>query len=274
MHEFRQRSASFTARDGRLLVPDEAVKPVGSLHLTIGVLHLRDEEAFKRARRAIDDLNLESYLARGGEGGTARSSIGSNALVIPHFRISSLPLIRKGQESQSPKTYVVHLDPLDPDGRLQGFCNAILEHFREGGLIQQPDPARPHPRDNLTLHATLINVRQRRPSMDPRRQSRGAGYQSLNSDLAEGTPGDFDRDNVKPIDASSILDAFGSWKWAENVELDRVALCRLGCKYEWDEHGEFVDGHYEEVITRPIASEATRRGSLRYALALRGTFPA
>lgn len=51
------------------------------------------------------------------------------------------------------------------------------------------------------------------------------------------------------IDARDILDDYKDFVWAENVVLDRVAICEMGAKKILNEEGELVREEYKEIAS-------------------------
>lgn len=128
-------------------VPAAAVRPVGSLHLTLDVMHLPTPYDVQRAVEALRDLNIGQALE-----------------VTPATREPIGPLtvdLRSLKAMRNPtKTSVLYLIPRDPFGRLQSLAQYALDAFTSAGLCH---PARP-----LRLHATVYNTRYIAPRRDGR----------------------------------------------------------------------------------------------------------
>ncbi|KAM0401665.1 hypothetical protein ACHAO7_009029 [Fusarium culmorum] len=119
-------------------IPPTAVRPVGTMHLTLGVMSLKDE-GIQQATEVLKGLKLSEFLA------SARAGTSSTG--------ERLSLTLKGLHAmQSPaKTSVLYAAPVDTEGILYKFCEQIKTTFQEAGLMAKED--RP-----LLLHATVVNT--------------------------------------------------------------------------------------------------------------------
>lgn len=117
----------------------EAVRPLGTLHLTLGVMALGedggDDGGGGGVRRAVDVLR--SLRARPDLLGPA----------------SSLTVTLQGLRAMqsAARTTVLYAAPVDPEGVLHRFCAGVRAAFGEAGLLL--DEGRP-----LLLHATVVNT--------------------------------------------------------------------------------------------------------------------
>ncbi|PTB74171.1 hypothetical protein M440DRAFT_1337633 [Trichoderma longibrachiatum ATCC 18648] len=171
-------------------LPEDAVRPLGTLHLTLGVMALkRDGVEQAEANTSTSVLALSS----GGIVNTESS------------RPEGLTLTIRGLHSIQPpaKAAVLYASPSDPEGILYDFCKRLQRPFQESGLMI--DEIRP-----LLLHATIINTI----------------YVKNNS--ASGGRGR-KRERLT-IDARSLLSRYDDYLWAEKLPITRVALCRMGAK--------------------------------------------
>ncbi|KAG8673520.1 hypothetical protein FPOAC2_06965 [Fusarium poae] len=119
-------------------IPPTAVRPVGTMHLTLGVMSLKDE-GIQQAAEVLRSLKLTEFLA--------------NARAGTSLTEERLSLTLKGLHAmQSPaKTTVLYAAPVDTEGILYKFCEQIKTTFQEAGLMTKED--RP-----LLLHATVVNT--------------------------------------------------------------------------------------------------------------------
>ncbi|KAK7424357.1 hypothetical protein QQX98_000625 [Neonectria punicea] len=115
-------------------VPQEAVRPLGTLHLTLGVLSLK-EDGVARAGELLRSLRLGEMLGDAGApaDGLSMALQGLHAMQTPS------------------KTSVLYAPPVDADGILFRFCEQVRATFRDAGLMA--DEGRP-----LLLHATVVNT--------------------------------------------------------------------------------------------------------------------
>ncbi|KAH7259715.1 kinase A anchor protein [Fusarium redolens] len=119
-------------------VPPTAVRPLGTMHLTLGVMSLKDE-GDEQASEVLKSLKLSEFLAsaRAGKAST------EEGLLI------TLKGLHAFQNSE--KTSVLYAPPVDTEGILYKFCEQIKATFQEVGLMTKED--RP-----LVLHATVVNT--------------------------------------------------------------------------------------------------------------------
>ncbi|KAH7215001.1 AKAP7 2'5' RNA ligase-like domain-containing protein [Fusarium oxysporum] len=80
-------------------VPPAAVRPLGTMHLTLGVMSLKDE-GVEQASEVLKSLMLKEFLA---------------------------------------STSVLYAPPVDTEGILQKFCEQIKTTFQEAGLMVKDD---------------------------------------------------------------------------------------------------------------------------------------
>lgn len=119
-------------------VPPSAVRPVGTMHLTLGVMSLKDE-SIEHAKELLKGLRLNEFLASAKAGTSTTDD-------RPSITLKGLHAM------QSPaKTSVLYAAPVDTDGILYKFCDQIKTAFQEAGLMAKED--RP-----LLLHATVVNT--------------------------------------------------------------------------------------------------------------------
>ncbi|KAI4187030.1 MAG: hypothetical protein LQ346_005571 [Caloplaca aetnensis] len=154
-------------------VPDKAIRPLGTLHLTIGVMSLTKPEQVDAAIELLRSLEMGNLLAKANEQQesgrsaevTAASTSSKDSASMPKhiddglsqsIRSSSPPpltLSFTGLKSmQSPKSAsLLYTPPTDTTGRLYPFCQALKDRFTQENLMLEE--ARP-----LKLHATILNT--------------------------------------------------------------------------------------------------------------------
>lgn len=153
-------------------IPQRAIRPPGTLHLTVGVMSLQDPVRLATAVRLLRDLDLATVL---WEAGTAREhgtpprdgpsppleSVESvlpvpNPAVEEPRRATSVPplvvtLRSLSAMQDSRHTSVLYAEPLDVTGRLVGFCERVRAFFEREGLIEEEGRA-------WKGHATVLNT--------------------------------------------------------------------------------------------------------------------
>ncbi len=171
-------------------VPEDAVRPVGTLHLTLGVFSLPQSESLERAKELLRSLKPREMLAAAAK--TERATTPPPPLTVT---------LRGLQSMQAPsKAAVLYAAPVDPLGTLQSFCEKLRAAFQEAELMAEE--SRP-----LLLHATI-----------------------LNTVYVKGTRKNAKRGERLTIDARGILDRYEDQVWMEDIAVGKIAICRMGAK--------------------------------------------
>ncbi len=200
-------------------LPEKAIRPVGTLHLTLGVMSLITPERIDLALRVLKGLNLTGLLAN------IPSTLGSS---FEHQNVdgdgkgkevdqaTTLPITLRGLISMHTpsKTSVLYSSPLDPNLKLYNFSRKLRDIFSSAGLLVED--SRP-----LLLHATIVNT-----IYVPGVRGKGSGHGKSRAKLT--------------IDARQILEGFQDFEWMKDVRLEKVAVCRMGAKANGDGEEEYV----------------------------------
>lgn len=214
-------------------LPSKAIRPVGALHCTLGVMSLsqRQLEAAIETLQACDVV--ETLRQVGGE--------------MLSGDIKALRIDLQGLESmhEPHNTSILYVAPRDSTQRLLPFCLAVQAKFQEKSLLVSDD--RP-----LRLHATIANTIYAKSSMLKQKVSRQRQDSSSAASEAplDGSSGH--GPNAKSslrIDARGLLEQHKNYTWAENVTLDRIAICEMGAKKKYDEEGRLIGEEYKEVAS-------------------------
>ena len=295
-----------------------ALRPVSCMHLTLGVMSLRNQERVDGATRLLQEIDLTALLreteARKYEDGEAKQrgrEKGSEEraenqpnepkaegdrqstkeaksdchVLAPHADDATLdpsndrtdgpynnqptaqvPMIISlaslGTMRQPSKTTMLYTTPSDPTGRLMPFCESVRDHFTRAGFLLPKN--RP-----LRLHATVLNTIYASGFRDSGQlapqQGRAFDHDDNHGDDADDddrkaqeqakeTKRDGRRKKKKPleIDAAALLERFREFKWAEDVSLEKLAICKMGAEKVVDEEGRVVDERYVEVAARSL----------------------
>jgi activating signal cointegrator complex subunit 1 len=277
------------AKSNVFTLSPEAVRPLGSLHLTLGVMSL-DEDKLAQANTLLQSLDLENMLQEATShqasqlnpidaSTTAPDSALSTPLakdqaaataIVPTLESSPLTLSLESLEPmQSPtKTSILYISPHDATNRLQPLCQALRRTFMEAGLLV-PD-TRP-----LKLHATIVNTiyikgrkKNKKSKAEATKEQEGEAKGTETNLLPSAkTPEDKDggiqanapdsghgpsaRSSLY-LDATSLLSTYGSYIWASDIPISKIAICEMGVKKQLSSTGEVVGGAYKEVATRAI----------------------
>ncbi|SPQ27364.1 3b0b9ddb-c603-4f3b-a1b1-46da4bb99476 [Thermothielavioides terrestris] len=192
-----RRDACAPAPTGFGLPPD-AVRPVGTVHLTLGL---------EGGCGFVWGGFYGGWRAR-GTGGDGRKQAGEPAAAAVAGLRGGLPkglgdrgpriTLRGLVSMQAPKqAAVLYAPPVDQFGLLQAFCERVRDVFREADLMV--DDGRP-----LLLHATVVNTVY----------VKGGGREANSNEPGEGSSSNRYEDQV----------------WMEDVPVSKVAICKMGAK--------------------------------------------
>ncbi|KAL7787127.1 kinase A anchor protein [Trichoderma ceciliae] len=191
-------------------LPEDAVRPLGTLHLTLGVMALK-RDGVQKAVDILGSLKLREILAESRLSKAASTSAAALALSGANndgsqlSKTDGLSLTIRGLHSIQPaaKATVLYAPPSDPEGILYSFCKQLQKPFQDCGLMI--DENRP-----LLLHATIINTIYVKNSGGG--GARGKGRERMT------------------IDARDLVSRYDDYLWAEEMPITRVAICRMGAK--------------------------------------------
>ncbi|KAF2639137.1 hypothetical protein P280DRAFT_403083 [Massarina eburnea CBS 473.64] len=255
------------------VVPLKAVRPVGTLHLTLGVMSL-DEEGLERAKNYLQALKLESLLrdvtyqkiAKAAEDGAVSENLSASAL--PDSQAVTVDLEALVPMLTASSTSILYAEPRDATQRLVPFGDMLKKRFTEEGLMV--DDKRP-----LRLHATIMNTiyakpkgkagRDRKVNHHKARQSIDHAPEGADQhDDVASTAGSVEEQldgsdghgpNAKSwmqFDARELTEKYKDAVWAKGVRIDRVQICKMGASKIVGEDGEVVDQKYEVVAEKVI----------------------
>lgn len=262
------------------VISPEAIRPVGTLHLTLGVMSL-DRNKLPRAIECLNSIDVYSLLRNAAEAPpaeclasdfTAPSTL-DDPITSPTGDRSSKPIEinLKGLVSMHAphNTSVLYGAPEDTTARLYPFCLALHKIFKDAGFLQEQNR-------ELKLHATVVNTTYVKGKKPPKKgsfkkqASESSGQQSGSSASAgqeqvggQSSGHGADAKGPPKIDATTILEKYTDFVWAENLVLDRVAICQMGAKKVMNSAGNVVDEEYTEVATiaLPTSQDVVMSGS-------------
>lgn len=207
LQEFRTRRATIRNRETGIVswLDGRAIRPAGTLHLTIGVMSLQDSRKLQQAIQLLNRLDIEAMLRESSSTATSASplSVSLRGLCSMH---------------DPSRTSVLYVYPKDFTHRLRRLCEWVRDEFLKHGLMVES-------KWPFKLHVTIVNT-----------------YYA------------HDRNGRHPpIDARALLEHFKDFVWAEDVVLNRVAICEMGAKNVVDRRtGRVVDEAYTEVESKAI----------------------
>lgn len=246
------------------VVHPKAIRPVGALHCTLGVMSLNADD-LAAAVDLLDGLDIQALLGFSPnsqiadqqpreENPTSETPASLQRSITPppvERSNSALKVDLKGLESMHApqQTSILYTAPSDESGRLYDFCLALQKIYKDKGLLVEDNRA-------LKLHATIVNTIYAKGRKRPQRGSINRGG-STSAPETEGGATKDDRSlghgpNANAplkIDATEILEKYEDFVWAENVILDRVAICEMGAKKVLDDQGNIKAEEYTEVAS-------------------------
>ncbi|KAL9595358.1 MAG: hypothetical protein Q9219_006484 [cf. Caloplaca sp. 3 TL-2023] len=141
-------------------IPIKAIRPLGTLHLTIGVMSLTEPEKVEAAIALLNELNVGCILGAVEQKQAQASKSASEQLGRSPAASQSdsndpepLTLSFTGLKSMhTPKsTSFLYTPPTDPTERLYPFCQVLKDRFTQEGLMIEEKRV-------LRLHATILNT--------------------------------------------------------------------------------------------------------------------
>ena len=205
-------------------ITDKMFRPPGALHFTLGVMNLEDSERLSRTKQLLENLDIKSIFGW----------IGSDD---PEFRSDPLAPFTTSLESlhalpSETNTRVLYTAPPKSasTSQLQGVSEALREPFIEAGLLD--DDKRP-----LLLHATIFNTIY------------GSGRGKRKGGRKE------------KLQTSQLIRDMSVFIFADEIRIDRVALCPMGAKPVEGEEGL----KYVELATRMLPTMPTQADELNSA---------
>ncbi|KAK4455028.1 AKAP7 2'5' RNA ligase-like domain-containing protein [Podospora aff. communis PSN243] len=216
-------------------IPEGAVRPLGTLHLTLGVFSFSGKgrgegrQGEGGERKGEESKGEEGRDESKGEGGQEKG-LEAAVQVLKGLRLKEIlagvkmPVMpgttaAEGQgkgldgegeklkvtfrglrsmQTDKEKATVLYAPPEDPLGRLQGFCEGVKKVFVEEGVMAEE--GRP-----LLLHATVVNTVY----------VKGKGGR---------------RGERVTVDAREVLEKYEDEVWMEDVEVEGVQICKMGAK--------------------------------------------
>ncbi|MCJ1253412.1 hypothetical protein MMC24_001223 [Lignoscripta atroalba] len=235
-------------------IPVKAIRPLGTLHLTLGVMSLVTQERIDAALACLHGLDVQELLRKTGrtesavEGPVAipqsdmkterdqnvETSVPGSFTLPPSDPVKeptvalTVSLVGLAPMHRPSSTSILYINPQDSSSRLYPFCLALRTAFTSASIIV-PD-SRP-----LLLHATIVNTIYAKGRGS---RSRGGGH-GANSKVMRG------------IDARDLLERYAGFVWAEGIRLERISICEMRAKKVMNE-GVVVGEKYVEIGIVPL----------------------
>ncbi|KAI0426305.1 kinase A anchor protein [Xylaria sp. FL1042] len=186
-------------------VPDQAIRPIGTLHLTLGVMSFPKNEGLEKAVALLKTIIPRQILA--DIAASSADQEGAELTGPPPPPPLSLTLKGLQTMQSAAKSSVLYAPPVN-NGTLTKFCEKLRSAFHEAGLMM--GESRP-----LLLHATILNTIYVKGENTSRR-GKGKSREKL------------------MIDARQILDRYEDYLWVGDVPVEKIAICRMGAKKQED----------------------------------------
>lgn len=209
-------------------VPAKAIRPLGTLHFTLGVMSLGQDQV-KEATEYLQALDLDALLSSANASET-QSNVAPLKINLTGLHSMHEPV----------KTSILYAAPEDLTGKLYPFCVALQKEFTDRGVLISDDR-------ELKLHATIVNTIYAKGSRLTQDSSKVQGSSTQTTDRSQGH-GPNAKAPLK-LDATKLLDQYKDYVWAENIILDRLAICEMGAKKVFDDTGKLVEERYTEVAS-------------------------
>ncbi|CAG8043021.1 unnamed protein product [Penicillium salamii] len=150
----------------RLGLPSTAFRPLGTLHLTLGVMSLT-KERLEEASAFLQSLDLESLMHEAQKKATSsHRQSQAHSLHISQTSTSNTPFSISLESlhalPRNDSATILHASPVDPTGRLYPFCVMLRDKFIEAGFIlneggkKDKKPLSQNPKINSTQSAHAI----------------------------------------------------------------------------------------------------------------------
>jgi activating signal cointegrator complex subunit 1 len=215
---FRTDPKATQSSDNPKGIPEKAIRPLGTLHLTLGVMSLLTKERVDGALALLKSLDIPSLLAAAAAAASpplsrAAQSKGTESKEKEDAKLTTLRVTLQGLKSMHDptSTSIMYAAPVDPSGQLQTFAEALRDVFTASEfLIAESRP--------LLLHATIVNTVYV-PGV------RGVGR------------GQGKRKGKLTLDVRDVLERYKGCEWMRDVRLEKLAICRMGAKKEVDGEG-------------------------------------
>ncbi|KAJ4368783.1 hypothetical protein N0V83_005865 [Neocucurbitaria cava] len=221
------------------VIPPKAVRPVGTLHLTLGVMSL-DQTKLEEAKQYLQDLNLHSLLRdismqklaeQAAEDGTIAENFCSG-VQMPDSDALTINLESLVPMQAPHKTSILYAEPRDKTQRLGVFAEEV--------------------RSSADLEPTQHNG-------DAEAGAEDTHSQDTNEEQASSAAGSSSSHGPEAkswlrFDARHLIDSYKHFVWADEVRVDRVQICKMGAQkiYSEDSDGVVVDERYEVVAAKGI----------------------
>ncbi|THV50926.1 hypothetical protein BGAL_0130g00070 [Botrytis galanthina] len=219
----------------RVTLPEDAIRPLSTLHLTIGVMSLETTERIQGAISILQGIfSPPSPVPRKESEGVEKHKTEIKDIQLPKITLTSLHPMH-----QPWSTSILYTSPQDPHSHLQTFCQSLKDTFTTAGFMLPEEKGR-----SLLLHATIVNtiyVRGVRQDSSAGTRETGTGNARGNRGRERGgTSSGHGKHKARlTFDARDIISNYADFTWMRDVRVEKVAICRMGAKKKGDGDEEY-----------------------------------
>lgn len=166
----------------RPLIPEGSFRPLGTLHLTLGVMSLPTKERLEEAIAFFHSLDLAALMREADRVAVqirqrrrtqeADVESGPSAGQPLNVSLESLHALPRAKAAT-----VLHASPVDPTGRLYPFCVMLRDKFLEAGFMQSES------RENKTIEGNRTQDLQASSTSTTQNEAQAAQTTSPCGDL-------------------------------------------------------------------------------------------
>ncbi|KAJ5776135.1 uncharacterized protein N7511_001146 [Penicillium nucicola] len=179
-------SSNGNASPSSLTVPSGAFRPLGTLHLTLGVMSLGSKKRLEEALSFLCSLDLKALMSEADRVATRKRNTHNSleSSVSTHVPADAQPMIVSLESlhalPSAKSATMLHASPVDPTGRLYPFCVMIRDKFIEAGFVH-----------NENSKPSTEEIAQDKSSTDDRKVASGnkspqVGEKPLESSITTG----------------------------------------------------------------------------------------
>jgi activating signal cointegrator complex subunit 1 len=195
---FKRQLTTIRTSENPHAIPEAWIQPLGTLHLTLGVMSLTTPEKEQAAVKLLKSLDLNAMLKKAGVGMSESGGKGEGKDL--RVTLKGLEVMPNAEGVLDPaKATILYAPPL-PSDSLMAFSLSLKKAFTDAGLMLTDSWA-------LKLHATVVKTGDA-----PRVRGQ--------------TP------TKSTINANKILKAYKDWVWmdgvnGQGVKIESVAIARM-----------------------------------------------
>lgn len=221
-------------------IPASALRPAGTLHLRIGVYHLPDPESVAAAVDRLSRLDLRGLVQPNSTASSApETHVGSTDKGVSRpgpitVRIQGLYAVHGAAHASA-----LYASAHDATSRLAPLCDGVRTALMLGsGSGSRLD----------IYHADAATS----SDLDPDTGIEGLGVMIVNTAPATKGGRKSPCGTKRKLDFVPAVDKFRDCVWAEDVVLERIAICQIAAENVLDAEGRVVDQVFREVGSVPL----------------------